>query len=80
MINVTFKLEAVKHHAASGRTWIKLTGDEDFEWVLANHPDTPEGFVSIGGANNGSFRLLEKTTFEKISVQSQGRTMCVVSA
>jgi len=66
MINVTFKLEAVKHHAESGITRVKLQGDEGFDWVLANHPDTPEGFVSIGGANNGSFRILEKAAFEKM--------------
>jgi hypothetical protein len=66
MINVTFKLEAVKHNAASGTTWIKLQGDEGFDWVLADHPDTPEGFVSIGGANSGSFRILEKEAFQKM--------------
>jgi hypothetical protein len=66
MINVTFKLESVKRNAANGIVWIKLQGDEGFNWVLANHPETPVGFVSIGGANNGSFRLLEKEAFVKM--------------
>ena len=66
MINVTFKLEAIKHHTASNITWVKLHGDDGFDWALANHPETPEGFVSIGGSNNGSFRIIEKAAFEKM--------------
>lgn len=64
MIDVTFKLEAIKHHPISNSTSVKLRGDDGFEWVLANHPETPEGFVSISGANNGSFRIIEKKAFE----------------
>lgn len=65
MIDVTFRLVAVRHHTASETTWVKLKDDNDFEWVLATHPETPEGYVSIGGACNGSFRIIEKTVFEK---------------
>lgn len=66
MLDVTFKLEDVKFYPTSGITKIKLRGDDGFEWMVANHPDTPDGFISIGGVNNGSFRIIEKTMFLKI--------------
>lgn len=66
MINVTSRLASIKPHAPSGITWVKLDGDDDYEWVLADHPDTPDGCVSIGGASNGSFRAIEKTAFYKM--------------
>lgn len=66
MLNVTFKLEAIRHHVASGITWVRLSGEDGFEWILAKHPDTPEGFVSISGVCNGSFRIIEKDAFEKL--------------
>ncbi len=80
MIDVTFKLEAVKHHSASGITWIKLQGDDDFDWVLANHPDTPEGFISISGANNSSFRIIEKAAFEQMLNAAPNRSQADNSA
>jgi hypothetical protein len=66
MINVTHKLESVKHHRESGITWVKLAGDADFEWVTTQHPNTPSGFVAIGGTNNGSFRIAEKSALDKL--------------
>ena len=66
MINVTARLAAIKHHQPSGITWVKLIGEDEFYWILANHPDTPAGFVSISGLDNGSFRIVEKSVFEKM--------------
>jgi hypothetical protein len=43
-----------------------LKGDDDFDWVWAKNPDTPNGFISIGSSNNGSFRMVEKSAFEKM--------------
>ena len=68
MIDVTCRLEAVRHHAPSGIAWIKLIGDDGFDWVLINHPKTPAGFVSIGGAANGSYRWIDKSDFEKLLI------------
>lgn len=64
MINATTIFQAAKRNPINNITFVQLRGDEDFEWVIANHPDTPAGFVSIGGMNNGSFRIIEKSVFE----------------
>ena len=64
MMNVTNKLESVKHNTESGITWVKLAGDAGFDWVVSQHPNTPSGFVCIGGANNGSFRIIEKAALD----------------
>lgn len=69
MIDVTYKLESVKHHAASGITWVKLSGDIDYEWMVCSRPDTPAGFIAIDGCNNGSFRYIEKAAFDKLTAK-----------
>ena len=66
MINVTENLKNVKLHKQSGIVWVQLGGDDGFEWLVTNHPDTPDGFVSIGGANNRSFRIIEKAAYKKM--------------
>ena len=65
MINATYRLEAVKHNSFNGITWMKLLGDPGFDWILEDHPDTPEGFVCIGGLFNGSRIIIQKEIFEE---------------
>lgn len=64
MINATTIFQSAKHNPINNVTVVQLRGDDGFEWILTNHPDTPAGFVSIGGMNNGSFRVIEKSVFE----------------
>ncbi len=65
MIDVTYQLEAVKYHPFTGITWVKLLGDTEFDWILEDHPDTPEGFVGcIGGLFNSRI-IIQKEIFEE---------------
>jgi len=69
MLNVTHQVESVRHNPESGITFVKLAGDEGFEWIVAEHPETPNGFVCIGGLTNGSFRLIEESSIAKATSQ-----------
>ena len=60
MIDVTHKLEAIKVHKESKIVWIKLSGEEEFNYILSNHPDTPTGYKSISHVNSGSCFLITK--------------------
>lgn len=61
MIDVTDQIEQIKHHAPSGIMWVKLRGDDGFEWAVSDREGAPEGYVYIGGANNGSFRIIKES-------------------
>ena len=65
MIDATHRLEAVKYNPFNGITWVKLLGDTEFDWILEDHPETPDGFVCIAGFCNGSRRLIKKEIFEE---------------
>mgnify|MGYP000235738639 CR=1 FL=1 len=66
MIDVTTRLCAIQRNPASGITWIKLLGDDDFEWIISQYPDTPADYIAIGGVNNGSFRMIKKATIDSM--------------
>ena len=66
MINVAYKLQAVKKNAASGMVFIKLLGDDGFDWVVSNRQGAPEGMTYIAGMNNGSFRFIDVNSLSKV--------------
>jgi len=65
MIDATHKLESVTFHKESKITWVKLKG-ENTDWVCCDYPKTPNGYITIGGANNGSFRMIEEKAFKSV--------------
>lgn len=63
MIDVTEQIIDTKTNNAAGITFIKLQGDDDYDWIYSprlQHPDTPSGYVSIAGSANGSTRIIRK--------------------
>lgn len=69
LFDATWALSAVMHHPASGITWVKLEGDDEFEWVVSSRPDTPEGYTCISGDSNGSYRYVKSAALDAL-VQS----------
>ena len=60
MIDATHKLESATLHKESRISWVKLKGDNT-EWVRCDYPKTPDGYITVCGANNGSFRMIKES-------------------